>query len=265
MREGQGAWLTPKTCKPDNCHLGIKRFLLFSKLFCCTFVPKLKIVLLKEVIYLVQKDFILEWRQKYAFNGMLLYVGSTVFICYLSFSLRFSGLQVPVWNALYWIILLFTAVNAISKSFTQENRGRLLYFYSLVSPQGVILAKIAYNAALMLVLALLCFFFYAVIIGNPVQDVPMFLLTILLGAIGFATSLTMISGIASKAANSGTLMAVLSFPVVVPMLLMLIKMSKNALDGLDRSTSLDELLTLLAINMIVVTVSYILFPYLWRS
>jgi len=46
---------------------------------------------------------------------------------------------------------------------------------------------------------------------------------------------------------------------------MLIKMSKNAMDGLDRGASLDELLTLLAINMIVVTVSYILFPYLWRS
>ncbi len=226
---------------------------------------KPKNVLLKEVIYLMQKDFVLEWRQKYAFNGMLLYVGSTVFICYLSFSLRFGGLEVPVWNALYWIILLFTAVNAIAKGFAQESRGRLLYYYSVVSPQGVIVAKMLYNAALMLVLALLCFGFYAVVIGNPVQDVPMFLLTIVLGAIGFASSLTMISGIAAKAANTGTLMAVLSFPVMVPMLLMLMKMSKNAIDGLDPSVSVDEALTLLAINMIVVTVSYILFPYLWRS
>ncbi len=228
-------------------------------------MAKLKNVLLKEVIYLVQKDFILEWRQKYAFNGMLLYVGSTVFICYLSFSMRFSGLQVPVWNALYWIILLFTAVNAISKSFTQENRGRLLYFYSLVSPQGVILAKIAYNAALMLVLALLCFFFYAIVIGNPVQDVPMFLVSILLGALGFATSLTLVSGIAAKAANSSALMAVLSFPVIAPMLLMLMKLSKNAIDGLDRSANLDELAVLGAINIIVIATSYILFPFLWRT
>ena len=228
-------------------------------------MPKLKTVLLKEVIYLVQKDFILEWRQKYAFNGMLLYVGSTVFICYLSFSMRFSGLQVPVWNALYWIILLFTSVNAISKSFAQENRGRLLYFYSLVSPQGVILAKIAYNAALMLVLALLCFFFYAIVIGNPVQDIPMFLVSILLGALGFATSLTLVSGIAAKAANSSALMAVLSFPVIAPMLLMLMKLSKNAIDGLDRSANLDELAVLGAINVIVIATSYILFPFLWRT
>ncbi|WP_239020910.1 heme exporter protein CcmB [Pontibacter arcticus] len=222
-------------------------------------------MLFKEILYLIRKDLVLEWRQKYAFNGMLLYVGSTVFVCYLSFGLRSNVLTVPVWNAVLWIILLFTSVNAIAKSFMQENRGRLLYFYSIVSPQGVILAKIVYNTLLMLVLALVCFVFYAVVLGNPVQDVPMFLLSILLGAVGFSTSLTMISGIASKASNNGTLMAVLSFPVIIPMLLMLIKMSKNAIDGLDRSTSFDELLTLLAINMIVITVSYILFPYLWRS
>ena len=223
-------------------------------------------MLLKEILYLLQKDLVLEWRQKYAFNGMLLYVGSTVFVCYLSFGLRqFSSDSGPIWNALLWIILLFTSVNAIAKSFMQENRGRLLYFYAIVSPQGIILAKIVYNTLLMLLLALICFVFYAFVLGNPVQDIPMFLLSLLLGAIGFSTSLTMISGIASKAANSSTLMAILSFPVIVPMLLMLIKMSKNAMDGLDRGASLDELLTLLAINMIVVTVSYILFPYLWRS
>ena len=222
-------------------------------------------MLLKEVIYLMQKDFILEWRQKYAFNGMLLYVGSTVLVCYLSFSLRLNALTVPVWNALFWIILLFTSVNAIAKSFMQENRGRLLYFYTLVSPQGVIVAKMLYNACLMLVLATICYVFYAVVLGNPVQDSLLFLVTILLGALGFSTSLTMISGIASKAANGSTLMAVLSFPVIVPMLLMLMKLSKNAIDGLDRSVSTDEILVLLAINAIVGTVSYLLFPYLWKN
>ncbi len=222
-------------------------------------------MLFKEILYLIRKDLVLEWRQKYALNGMLLYVGSVVFVCYLSFGMRPNILVAPVWNAMLWIILLFVSVNAIAKSFLQENRGRLLYFYSIVSPQGIILAKIIYNTLLMLLLAIICFVFYGFVLGNPVEDVPMFLLSILLGAIGFSTSLTMISSIASKAANSSTLMAILSFPVIVPMLLMLIKMSKNAMDGLARSASLDELLTLLAINMIVVTVSYILFPYLWRS
>ena len=75
----------------------------------------------------------------------------------------------------------------------------------------------------------------------------------------------MISGIASKASNGGGLMAILSFPVIIPLLVVLIKLSKNAMDGLDRSVSYDEIGVLLAIKVIVVTTSLLLFPYLWRD
>ncbi|MGY2134245.1 heme exporter protein CcmB [Hymenobacter sp. HD11105] len=213
----------------------------------------------------MQKDFRLEWRQRAALNGMLLYVGSTVFVCYLSFALRGGQLPAPAWNALFWIILLFTAVNAAAKGFLQESRGRLLYYYTLVRPQAVILAKIAYNAVLLLGLALVGFALYAVVLGNPVQDVPLFVGNVALGAVGFATTLTLVSGIASKATNSSTLMAVLGFPIMIPMLLLLIKVSKNALDGLEFEASSGSLLTLLALNLIVTAVSYLLFPFLWRG
>lgn len=117
----------------------------------------------------------------------------------------------------------------------------------------------------MLVLALLGFGVYAFVLGNPVQDVGMYLLTLVLGAIGFAGSLTLVSGIASKAENPATLMAVLSFPIILPLLLMLLKLSKNALDGLDRSSNWDEMGVVLAIDVIVLTLSWLLFPFLWRS
>ncbi len=61
------------------------------------------------------------------------------------------------------------------------------------------------------------------------------------------------------------MMAVLSFPVIIALLLMVIKITKNALDGLARSESHDELLNLLAINCIMVALAYLLFPYIWRS
>jgi heme exporter protein B len=93
----------------------------------------------------------------------------------------------------------------------------------------------------------------------------LFIINVILGGLGFSSSFTMISAIASKAANGGTLMAILGFPVILPMLIMLIKISKNAMDGLAFSNSIDELVTLAAINMIVVTISYLLFPYLWRT
>lgn len=220
---------------------------------------------MNEVKNLIWKEIALEWRQRYALSGVLLYVISTVFVCYLSFNLKRNFLTPIVWNTLLWIILLFTAVNAIAKSFAQEQHGRLLYYYTLSSPQAIIISKIIYNCLLMLLLSGIGFGFYVFVMGNPVADLGLYLGAIALGSVGFASVLTLVAGIASKAENSGTLMAVLSFPIILPMLLMTIKLAKNALDGLDRSVSMDEISTLLAIDAIVIALSYLLFPYLWRS
>ena len=218
-----------------------------------------------QVFVLISKEVTLEWRQKYALNGILLYVVSAVFITYLSVGAQAGNLGVPTWNALYWIIILFSSVNAVAKSFVQEHQGRQLYYYMIASPEAIILSKIIYNILLTLLLALLGYAVFSLILGNPVQDQGLFMLNLLLGAIGFSACLTMVSGIASKAGNNATLMAILSFPVIIPILLMAISISKNAIDGLDRDVSVEKLITLLAINAIVGAVSYILFPYLWRS
>ncbi len=204
---------------------------------------------------------LLEWRSKYALNSILLYVVSTVFVCYQAF----RSVDGTVWNALFWIILLFASINAISKSFVQESSGRQLYYYTLVSPQAVILSKIVYNVFLMLGLSVLALTVYSVIFRNPIGDPLYYFISVILGSISFATVFTMISGISAKANSSGTLMAILGFPVIIPLLIVLIKLSKNAMDGLDRSVSLDEILVLLAINAIVVAVSLLLFPFIWRD
>ena len=135
----------------------------------------------------------------------------------------------------------------------------------MASPQGIIISKIIYNIVLLLALSLIGLFIYIVFLGNPVQNLLMYLTAVVLGAIGFSSTLTMVAGIASKAENTSTLMAVLSFPIILPMLSMLIRLSKNAMDGLEWNTSYDEILILLAIDAIVITISYLLFPFLWRS
>ncbi|KAB7732757.1 ABC transporter permease [Rudanella paleaurantiibacter] len=220
---------------------------------------------MRQIGALMRKEFVLEWRQRYALNGMLLYIVGAVFVCYLSFNARRGQLTPIVWNTVFWIILLFSAINAVAKSFVQERAGRLLYYYTVASPLQIIVSKILYNTVLMLVLAGLGFVTYAFVLGNPVQDIPLYLLSLVLGAVGFAGSLTLVAGIASKAENSATLMAILSFPVILPLLLMLLRISKSALDGLDRSLSSDEIITLLAIDAIVLVLSGLLFPFIWRS
>ncbi len=215
-----------------------------------------------QVKHLIKKEILLEWRNKYALNGVLLYVVSTVFVCYLSF----VTVEKLTWNALFWIIMLFASINAVAKSFLQESKGRHLYIYTLVSPIALILAKTIYNGLLMIVLTLIALLFYSMVFEFPEgTDILMYLAAAIVGSLSFATIFSMISAIASKSGNGGMLMAILSFPIIIPVLIVLIKLAKNAIDGLDRSVSLDDLGLLLLINGLVMAVSLILFPYLWRD
>ena len=218
--------------------------------------------LLKEVKTLVHKDLILEWRSKNAINSIFLYVISTVFVCYQAFK---SVDNTLMWNALFWIILLFASINAISRSFVQESQYRQLYYYSITGPKGIILSKIIYNTILMVFLSVIAYFTYSIIFKNPVGDPVLYFIAVLLGSISFSTVFTMVSGISSKTGNNSTIMAILAFPVIIPLLIVLIKLSNNALQGLDRGISMREIVLLLAINVITITVSLLLFPYLWRD
>ncbi|SEP43909.1 heme exporter protein CcmB [Mucilaginibacter sp. OK283] len=225
--------------------------------------------LVQETIHLLKKEILLEWRSKYAFNGVLLYVVSTVFVCYISFNQN-SGLSGTtayplVWNVLFWIIMLFASVNAIAKSFMQESKSRLLYYYSIASPQAIILSKTIYNILLMTLISFLALLVYQVFFTNKLGDLWFYLLAVLMGSISFSTVFTMISAIASKAGNNGTLMAILSFPVIIPVILILIRLSKRAMDGIERSLSYGDIGVLFAINAIVITTALLLFPYLWRD
>ncbi|EFK59418.1 heme exporter protein CcmB [Sphingobacterium spiritivorum] len=217
--------------------------------------------LFQQVKTLVYKDVLLEWRSKYAINGILLYVVSTVFVCYQAF----TAVDSIVWNALFWIIMLFASINAISRSFVQESTNRQLYYYSIVDAKAIILSKIIYNTLVMILLSAIAFSVYSIIFRNPLADPLLYFISVILGSISFASVFTMVSGISSKAGNNSTLMAILSFPVIIPLLLVLIRLSKNAMDGLERSGSLDHIIVLLAINVITVTISLLLFPYLWRD
>lgn len=161
--------------------------------------------------------------------------------------------------------MLFASVNAVAKSFMQETKGRFLYMYTLSSAQHIIIAKIIYNALLMMVLSAISLVFYTLVFNNPIQDIFFYSIAVFLGGLSFSTILTMVSAIASKVNNNTTLMAVLSFPIMVPMLMLLIKFSKNAMDGLARSVSYNELIALVLLNVITIAVSLLLFPYIWRE
>ena len=216
---------------------------------------------LNFILVLLRKEFLLEFRTRSDISGIFLYVISTLFVVYETF----VKIQPNVWNTLFWIILLFVAVNAMVKSFVQEKGNRVLYYYSLLNPSHVLIAKIVYNTLLLLVLSLLIWGLFIFFGDNPVKDLGLFLLILFLGSFGFSVTFTFLASLVAASNQSSTLLAVLSFPLIIPIILMLVKISAHALRLIQDTAVSGDLAILVAIDLLLCGVALLLFPFIWRD
>lgn len=215
------------------------------------------------ILSLIKKEFLLEFRQKSTIGGVLVYVIGTIFVSALCFKGR---LDKPTWNALFWVITLYTSVTISGKSFLKETGGQALYNYLHYSPTQFIISKTIYNMVFMLVLSFITFFFYAFFIKNEVENLGLFFMVLTLASTGLAAILTLMSAIASKANGNFAIMSILSFPVLMPLILVVIRISKQAVDGIEwAGVGFNFIGILVALNVLTIALSFLLFPYLWRD
>ncbi|MEP1034501.1 heme exporter protein CcmB [Ekhidna sp.] len=216
---------------------------------------------MNSVLQLIKKDLIVDWRQQNPITGILLYLASTIFATYMAFK---GFVSIEVWNALFWIILLFTSINAISKSFIQEER-RSHYYFFLCKPTEIILAKLIYSFTYLFCIALISLVIYSVLLGNPIINYGLFILNMILGCIGLSAAFTMVSSIAFRSSNRSIMMAVLGFPVIIPVLILSISNSFKILDSYILVQIQGNLTALLSVDVIIIALTFVLFPFTWKS
>ena len=215
----------------------------------------------KQLLSLVQKDLLLEWRQKHTLFGVLLYVGATVFIIYM----MNGEPEAKVWNALFWLTQLFVAVNSVAKSFLQESAHRFRYYYTLVDPTSFLLAKMTYSILLMLLMSLISLILFSLLLNWPITQTGLFILICSLGSISLSTVFTFLSAIAARANQNSALMAILGFPLVTPMLMMLSNLALKAITPVYQPEWWHLGLSLLMLDGLVIVLGIILFPFLWQE
>ena len=216
----------------------------------------------KQILSLLKKDFLLELRQQHTIYGVLLYIASTIFVLFLTL----DEPEATVWNGLFWVIQLFVCINTVAKSFLQESKGRMLYFYSISSPVEFILSKLLYNIILMTLMSVISLALFFIFLNNPVNDSLRFTGIVILGGASISMVFTLMSAIAAKAQQNAALIAILGFPVILPQLLLLMRLSKTAFAEVFKSGAVLQLSALIfGIDLLVVVMAIILFPYLWKE
>jgi len=215
---------------------------------------------MKQLLAIMQRELRHELRSRRAWLAILLYICSTVYITYLAFQ---HELEPVTWSALFWILIIFISMFAASGSFSGRE-GEMLYIYTLVSPNKFIMARLLFNGLFMLVVSMVTFIVFTLFAGDPVVNIVVFLATLLLAVWGISSLLTMSFAISIKGGGGFTLMAIISFPLLVPLLLVAQHLSSQSLQN-EMSGYLGNMAALFSLDVLIAAMCYLLFPYLWRD
>lgn len=207
------------------------------------------------------KELKVEFRQKFAVGGIFLFASTSVFMVFKSF----NQINPREWTILIWIIMLFAGLNAVVKSFLQEKKETYLYYYTLFDPIDLILSKLLYNFVFLCLIFLAILFFLGIFSGFPVKDVPLFSIGSVAGIFGIAVVFTFVSVISATDNSNSTLMSILALPLVLPIVLLLLKISAVSVRLLTDTAVMQDVYLLFGVDSILFGAMILLFPSLWKS
>ena len=217
---------------------------------------------LRSVTQLIRLELALEFRQRASFMAVILYTVSTVYLTSKALS---TEPLVKTWNALLWIVIVFGALHAATRSFAGVPAARWWTYGQWVKPEHLLLAKMISTGMILSLIGVLTYGLFALWLGHPVQSWPAFLVVVVLGSSGFSTVLTLTSALATQADGRASLMAILSLPLLLPLVLTVLRASRLALLGETWEVLFAPIGSLLLLNALPAILGWILFPYLWKS
>ena len=214
---------------------------------------------------LFKKDWHSELRTRYAINALAMFILVTISV--ILFSIGNEKISEYLTGGLLWVVIFFSAMSGLSRAFvSEEERGTTLTLQLIAAPSTIFSGKLLFNIILVFLMNIAIALLYSALFESfVIRSFDLFLIAFVLGNIGIAVSSTIIAAIISKASSKGTLYPVLSFPILLPLILTLLELTKFAMDGDLVSDSWVEIAVLVCYDVIMLTASYLLFDLIWKD
>ena len=215
----------------------------------------------KRILHIIIKDIRLDIRGKFGFLASLLYLLTIVFVIFK----LIGDVSLVMKMALFWIIILFTAINFMSQSYGNHLRKRKIYYYQVYSPTELILAKIILNLIKLLITGSILVLIQSLLSGSMVKDPVLFVSGFILASIGIVAVLTLVASISIYGHEQNGLMTILALPLLLPVLLLSMRISLVSERMFVDSKVSNYLLMLSGIDILLITLLIIFFPIVWKS
>ncbi len=214
---------------------------------------------------LFRKDWQSELRTRYAINALAMFILVTISV--ILFSIGTERISEYLTGGLLWVVIFFSAMSGLSRAFvSEEERGTTMTLQLIAAPSTIFSGKLIFNLLLVFLMNIAITILFLLLFPSfVIKSVALFLIAFVFGNIGIAVSSTIIAAIISKASAKGTLYPVLSFPILLPLILTLLELTKFAIDGNPLSSSLVEMAVLVCYDIIMLTASYLLFDFIWKE
>ena len=211
------------------------------------------------------KDLRSELRTRYALNALIMFVVTTISI--ILFALGNETTSSEILAGVLWIIVFFSTMSGLSRTFvSEEERGTVMTLQLVSAPSSVFFGKLLFNTVLLLAMNTFTVLLYVLLLsGFSIRSYDIFIAATFLGTLGLASASTIIAAIIAKANTKGTLYPVLSFPILLPLLLTVINATRLSVDGAVFSEAWGEFRILLSYVVVVTTASYVLFDFVWKD
>jgi heme exporter protein B len=215
--------------------------------------------------YIFLKDWKSELRTRYAINALAMFILVTVSV--ILFSVGNEKISDYLTGGLLWVVIFFSAMSGLSRAFvSEEERGTVTLLHIIAAPATIFNGKLLFNLLLVFLMNfVITILFFLLFEAFVIKSMLLFFVAFVLGNIGIAVSSTVIAAIISKAGSKGTLYPVLSFPILLPLILVLLELTKFAMDGKSLEGSLIGVFVLVSYDVIMFTASFLLFEFIWKD
>ncbi|MEM6327881.1 MAG: heme exporter protein CcmB [Bacteroidota bacterium] len=208
----------------------------------------------------------LELRTRTALGALAMFVVASLVLVYLA--LGRAPVSVAVQAALLWVVIVFAGAVGLGRAFVaEEERGTTLLLRLAAPASAVYVGKLAFNVVLTLALTAIASLGMQLLLPGSLGAPGLYWAGLGLGALGLASTTTLLSALLARAQAAGPLLPVLAFPLLVPLLAPAVQLTIDASGTAAGAWAVarPNLLTLAAYAGLTTAASLLLFEYVWRD
>lgn len=217
-----------------------------------------------EIRGVLRKELLCERRDKSAS-----YTASMLSICTVfALAFAFFGRTLPAdaGSGLLWVALLFSGVGTLARSFVAEDEmgtGDLLRLWA--RPEAVFWGKLIFAFMQMAFTSAIVALMFVILTGLKLTNLPILVLSLFGGSLALSCLVTLVSALISRGSNRGTLVGVVSLPLLLPLIALGVTATHGAFEVTAERNGWNGVIGVFLYAILTLAVAPYQFAFVWRE